>query len=83
MAINVYKVIYHYESGNRRTGEMIDRQDHIAASVGDPATLTTVLNNNGRAAPTGSVIVFDSISNAGPGPEHADLGRGSKHGWEF
>jgi hypothetical protein len=67
MAIKVFKTIYHYALGNsggkKHPSEF--SQDFIAAADGLPATLDTILTNNGRVAPSGYVRVFDSISNEG------------------
>jgi hypothetical protein len=65
--ISIFKVLYHYEVGGKPNQGSGWHQDYVAAAAGDPATLATVLTNNGRATPAGHTIVFDSISNHGVG----------------
>ena len=68
MSISIFKVVYHYSHtayGGKLHEELGFRQDYIGAASGDSATLSAVLVSNGKAAPAGSVIVFDSIVNAG------------------
>jgi hypothetical protein len=66
-----YTVRYHYEAGAYGGKKVAtiggeERQDHVIAATGDAATITAVLNANGRGAPAGAVLVIDSIGNAGP-----------------
>lgn len=69
MGISVFKCIYHYElsayGGKPHSSGW--RQEYIGAAAGDPSTLGAVLASNGKGAPTGYVIVFDSIANSGAG----------------
>lgn len=67
-----FTVRYHYELGAYGGKKVAtiggeERQDHVAAAAVDAATITAVLNANGRGAPPGAVLVIDSIGNAGPG----------------
>ncbi len=65
--ISIFKVLYHYEAAGKPHQGSGWHQDYVAAAAGDPASLATVLANNGRAVPAGYSIVFDSISNHGVG----------------
>jgi hypothetical protein len=71
MAIQIFKVIWHYEAGayggKKHFSEY--QTEHIAAANGLPATLDAVLTSAGgsRVTPSGHVRVFDSIANEGSG----------------
>ena len=57
MSLNtVYDVTYEY-------GDKIIRRDHVIASAGDENTIKTVLTNNSRSAPSGSIKIL-AIRNA-------------------
>jgi hypothetical protein len=65
---NTYRVIFRYEKNGQKVNQLGERiQAHVSASANDPATIGTVLANNGYGAPSGSVIVIESIANWGAG----------------
>ena len=65
-----FTVRYHYELGSyggkkqSQLGEEL--QSHIIAADSSKATIEAVLVANGKGAPNGSVLVLDSVANAGP-----------------
>jgi hypothetical protein len=62
-----FTVRYHYEISGKKASQFgEERQDHVAAASGDAATVAAVLAANGKGAPSGTVLVIDSIGNAGP-----------------
>lgn len=70
MAISTFRVVWHYEKtayGGAKHGGFEFQRANVAAASSAPATIAAVLSSAGYAVPTGYVIVFDEISNSGPG----------------
>jgi len=65
-----WTVRYHYEvsvyGGKKQSQYGEELQAHVIAASSDKATIEAVLVSNGKGAPSGCVLVIDSVGNAGP-----------------
>jgi len=66
--VSCFKVHYHAIQANGRPDPQFGfRTEHVASATATPAAIQTILNNNGKGAPSGTTLVFDEISNSGAG----------------
>jgi hypothetical protein len=64
-----WEVRFHYESGSyggKKRSDLGERRVVVIAAANDAATLTSVLNADGYAAPAGTVLVIDSVGSSSP-----------------
>lgn len=58
---NIYKVLYHFEQGGKKTG--LEYSDYVSAAANDYNSIKAVLNTNSRLL--SGAMVIDSIQNVG------------------
>lgn len=62
-ANNIYRVIYHFESGGKRVSDTF--QDVILASASDYNSIATVLTNNSKTNNGKGTLVISSMGHVG------------------
>ena len=60
---NVYRVTYHFEQGGKKISEQF--QDNVLASGSDYASISGVLNSNGKTNNGHGTLVITSIGHVG------------------